>query len=341
MNSLTDFNSSILDLSPATLHQLVSVQASKILVDQLPEVLGLVRVTGILSDPGQARGQWHYGVRLADDGAQIQLDLPANLVTARELTAGKSICVTGVLRPRTSKLGAVELRLEVGDARADQTGKVVARMSAPAGRISIEHLKSLQVGNHPFPVTNGRPLTVAVVQSSSAQAQVAQDCQGELEKLGPVVQVIPCRVNILDPEAVAAAIRNAVADVLIVIRGGGGTAEFDVFDDERVVTALAGKSSYRVVGLGHSGNQTLLDIIAEHSARTPAQAGLHVRECVETKIREWRAIRDALAKASETPATADARLGGLNLGLPVSSASHTWVWVVIAFIAGTIAARLL
>ncbi len=339
MDRHPDFNK-ILDLTPATLHQLVSVQVTKLLSDHLPEI-GLIRVTGILSDPGQPRGQWHYGLRLTDDGAQVTIDMPANLVAGRKLTAGKWVSVTGVLRVRMSKMGNLEIRVEVGDVRPEDPAPD-EQPAAPQGRVTVDLLRSLTVTHYPFPEPAGRPLSVAVVQSSSAQAQVAQDCMGELEKLGSAIQVTPYRVNILDPAAVAGAIGKAEADVLLIIRGGGGEADFEVFDDHRVITALAGKHCYRVVGLGHSGNRTLLDLVADHSSRTPAQAGLHVREHVETKIRDYRAIQAAIAKAVEGRATeATPAIKSTADSTVVTMLREGWWLVLAAFLVGWIVSRVI
>jgi exodeoxyribonuclease VII large subunit len=334
MNPTPDFNHSILDLTPATLHQLVVVQAGQLLSDQLPETLGLVRVSGILSDPGSPRGQWHYGVRLAADGAQVAVDLPASLVSGNALIAGEHVSVVGVLRLRASKLGTLELRIEAGDVQALRHGAAPQVNVVRQGRIGIEQLRSLPVSRHPFPQANGRPLHVAVVQSSSPHAQVAQDCVSELQKLGTAIKIEHLRVNILDPAAIASAIERAHADVLLLIRGGGPAQDFEVFDDPRVVTALAGKNCYRVIGLGHSGDQTLLSLVVEHSARTPAQAGLFVREVMEARAAKWHAMNEQLART-------EARQGFQPAVPNAETMSVTLWWVAaVAFIVGVIVRQL-
>lgn len=336
---MRDTSREILDLTPATLHQLLSQRAWTLLVEQLPAVLGLVRVTGVLSDLGLRRGQWYYGVRLADDGAQIMVDLPASLAEGRALKSGQWVSVTGVMRLRVSRHGAIEVRVEVGDMRSGEPESPDDKANR-GGRLTIEQLKALPATRRNFPRANGRPLKIVLVQSSSAQAQVATDCMVELAKLGAALAIETSPVNMLDPTAVAMAIERAEAEVLLVIRGGGSAAEFDVFDDARVVAALARHHGYRVVGLGHSGNVTLLDRVCDHSAYTPAQAGLHVREQLESQQREQQAavaaaIRtEGAGQAGDRPSTRVAELQPKP-----KAGQYWWAAAIIAFLAGLVVAR--
>ena len=83
----------------------------------------------------------------------------------------------------------------------------------------------------------------------------------------------------------SAAIREAAADVVAIIRGGGSSQDFEVFDDARVIVALAEQRAHRVVGLGHTGNTSLLELVADVTANTPAQAGTYIRERVQHRQR--------------------------------------------------------
>ena len=79
-----------------------------------------------------------------------------------------------------------------------------------------------------------------------------------------------------DPAAIATALRAIRADIVAVVRGGGDAASFAVFEDSRVLEALATCPAYRVLGLGHTANRTLAELLADHAASTPAAAGVHV-----------------------------------------------------------------
>lgn len=275
-------------LNPAALNQLLALRASQAVASQLPEISGLVSVTGVLADPGKARGQWHYGVRLKDDGGQVLVDLPVSMVAGKRLQAGHRVSVTGVVRIRAgAHAGSLEMRIEASavEFAADREAEVPPSKLAdipftpdtlplPAGRGSRKRS---------FPIPAGRVWRIALIQSSS-RAQVVEDCMSEIEKLGALVRVDHIGANMREAGSIVAALARAHGDIVMMIRGGGDEHEFEVFDDPRVVEALAAHPSYRVIGLGHSANHTHLDLIAEHSARTPGQAGAYVREAISRAI---------------------------------------------------------
>jgi len=282
-------------LSPANLNQLVTVRAGQVLAQELPELAGLVRVTGTLADLGRASGQWHYGVTLkGDDGARVLVDLPVGQLASHGLRAGQRVEVTGIVCVRTGHHGTIELRVSASSVEpaGAPRPKIVADTAAPAGNsMTREEVDRLAIEHRPFPVTN-RALRIALIQSGSLHAQVAEDCLAEINKLGPTVCVSRVQVNMLDPGAIAHALRTARGDIVMLIRGGGDAGDFEVFDDRRVIMAMAEQSAYRVIGLGHSGNMTLLDRVADFTARTPAQAGMHVRESVQQVLAQWQARKE-------------------------------------------------
>jgi len=58
-----------------------------------------------------------------------------------------------------------------------------------------------------------------------------------------------------------------------------------VFEDPRVINALAQRNdAYRVLGLGHTHNTTLLDLVSDFPAKTPSLAGSHIREQIERLV---------------------------------------------------------
>lgn len=319
-------------LTPATLQQLCEKRVVHLLSEELPELVGMIRVRGILADLGKAQGRWHYGVRLSDAGSQVAVDVPAGLVTGLKLSAGAHVEVTGVMRVRTSRYGGMELRLEAGEIVRDQ--RQAGQMLPKGAQVTAaDMLRSLPAVRYPFPMPNNRPIDIAVVHSSAAQAQVVHDCTAELERLGRLARVYLHRVNILDPAEIAAVLDGLQADVVMIIRGGGNLADFEVFDDYRVLAAAASCKSYRVAGLGHSGNKTLLDHVVDHAARTPAQAGAHVRECVEGKIREWKAIREAAILSVQAGSTSGRQ--------EVSLTTPTWRWHYILLAVSLLVAALI
>ena len=321
----------ITEFSPATFHQFVSLLLERMAGESLPELAGIVRLRGRLTDPGSPSGKIYYGVKIADDGgSQAKADIPVSLIAGRGVKAGQQVIVTGRVGIRSTQYG-VEARVAVTDLELGKTEVAVSSESADQGRMTIERLRTMQVVRNNFPVSE--TITVALIQSSSAHAQVALDCRTELDKLGDILVINPIPINMIDPVAIAMAIRQADADILMLIRGGGDSRDFEVFDDPRVVQAMVECTAFRVVGLGHTGNGTLLDIIgADYSANTPGQAGMYVRERIEARLRKqkeaqgrWNAMQARVTELEQ------ARVEKKRL-VPL------W-WVAVAFAIGVIAVR--
>ncbi|WP_373359145.1 exodeoxyribonuclease VII large subunit [Acinetobacter lactucae] len=64
----------------------------------------------------------------------------------------------------------------------------------------------------------------------------------------------------------------------MIIRGGGSKETFDIFNDEKVLKNFSNLNGYRIVGLGHNSDVTLLAYLADHSAITPSDARIHLKE---------------------------------------------------------------
>lgn len=276
-------------ITPATLQQYATVLIERLASEQLPELGGVIRVRGRWADPGRMSGKSYYGAKLTDDsGAAAKIEIPASMVASRGIQPGQQAIITGRLAMKVTNYGA-ELKLVASDIELGKDEEAVQTADTHQGRMTLERLCALKVTRNRFP--DDEPAKIAIIQSTSVAAQVAQDFRAELDKLGVLVVMKALPVNMLDPVAIAQAIRTVPPHcVLVMIRGGGDAADFEVFNDPRVVEALANHEAHRVVGLGHTGNATLLDLVADFSANTPAQAGLYIREHIE---RRQRALGDA------------------------------------------------
>ena len=63
-----------------------------------------------------------------------------------------------------------------------------------------------------------------------------------------------------------------LADVLVVIRGGGSADDLAVFNDELLVRAVAGSRIPTLTGIGHEMDISLVDLAADVRASTPSNA---------------------------------------------------------------------
>ncbi len=272
------------DVTPGTFQQFTSLLLERLAVSNLPEMAGMIRLRGRWTDPGRASGKYFYGAKVVDDGgAQTKVEIMSSLVASRGIVPGQNVILSGRLVIKSGNYG-VDVKLAATDIQLGEQEEAASTAMVQQGRMTLERLRTIPLWRVPFPDRDS--ISITLIQSTSAAAQVANDCMAELTKLGDAVRVFPVRVNMLDPVAIATAIREATAyDIVMIIRGGGDSADFEVFDDPRVLMALAEQKAHRVVGLGHTGNATLLDLVADYSANTPAQAGAYVRERVQQRQR--------------------------------------------------------
>lgn len=170
--------------------------------------------------------------------------------------------------------GRVSVQFEVLEAKfAEGSEEQAQRRSSQA---SIARLSSLKPVRNPFPLRTSASLDL--IYSRASDAQVDADFKNGLGEQAErcIIKAIPVRITSV--AEIAQAIQESTADILAIIRGGGPESDFQVFNDDLVLRALSEKSSYRVVGIGHSANTTLVDLIADYSATTPAEAGIHIRD---------------------------------------------------------------
>lgn len=219
----------------------------------------------------------YYGVVIDADGP-LEVDAEKHLLDAFQ--DGDFIELIGYPIINIFK-GSVNIRLELVDARlADNTKQQAHQRNNQA---QLQQLFSLKKTRNPFPISTH--ISIDLIHSAATSAWVDQDFYQALgEQMSHCkIQALPIRIT--SAQAIVAAINQSKADVLVIIRGGGPDIDFTVFNDQRVLEALANKQSYRVIGIGHSANSTLLDLIADYTAAVPAEAGRHIRDQLEKLLR--------------------------------------------------------
>ncbi|MBI3889811.1 exodeoxyribonuclease VII large subunit [Candidatus Saccharibacteria bacterium] len=66
--------------------------------------------------------------------------------------------------------------------------------------------------------------------------------------------------------------RETVADIIVIIRGGGSADDLSAFNDELLVREIAASRIPTVVGVGHEIDESLADLAADVRAATPSNA---------------------------------------------------------------------
>ncbi len=83
--------------------------------------------------------------------------------------------------------------------------------------------------------------------------------------------------------AAIAALDTEVLDVIAIVRGGGSKGDLACFDDERVARAIAGAQTPVWTGIGHTGDESVADLVAHTRAITPTKLG----EELVSRVRSW------------------------------------------------------
>jgi exodeoxyribonuclease VII large subunit len=76
--------------------------------------------------------------------------------------------------------------------------------------------------------------------------------------------------------AAVAALDEYGVDLIGVVRGGGSKGDLVCFDDERVARAIAASSTPVFTGIGHTGDESVADLVAHTRAITPTKLGEEV-----------------------------------------------------------------
>ncbi|HEY5103523.1 MAG TPA: exodeoxyribonuclease VII large subunit [Acidimicrobiales bacterium] len=71
-------------------------------------------------------------------------------------------------------------------------------------------------------------------------------------------------------------------DVICLVRGGGSKGDLASFDDERVARAIARSTTPVFTGIGHTGDESVADLVAHTRAITPTKLGEELVAIVAT-----------------------------------------------------------
>jgi exodeoxyribonuclease VII large subunit len=163
-------------------------------------------------------------------------------------------------------------------------GDVARRRQELIVRLGAEGLLEANKARPLSPV----PLRVGLV--ASPQTEGYSDFTGQLlgSRWGFQISLVPTTVQgeSAPPQIVAAleTLDAAGLDVICVVRGGGSKGDLACFDDERVARAIAGASTPVFTGIGHTGDESIADLVAHTTAITPTKLG----EQIVAQVTQWR-----------------------------------------------------
>jgi exodeoxyribonuclease VII large subunit len=155
-------------------------------------------------------------------------------------------------------------------------GEVARRRQELIARLLAEGLLERNKSTALSPV----PLRVGLVASPGTEGY--SDFTGQLVN-SPFSFAITLVKTLVQGESAPPQIAAAVAaldehgvDVICVVRGGGSKGDLACFDDERVARAIATSATPVFTGIGHTGDESVADLVAHTRAITPTKLGEEV-----------------------------------------------------------------
>jgi exodeoxyribonuclease VII large subunit len=257
----------------------LTAQIKEILEDQVGEV----SVQGEISNL-RHQSSGHYYFTLKDEGSQI----PCALFKGSALRLG--------VQPQDGAKVVAEGEVSVYAPRGAY--QLIVRNLRPAGKGDLhqrfEDLKRKLEAEGLFSAERKREIpdfVERVVLVTSPTGAAVRDAIHVLQRRCPRVQLAVFGVKVQGEgaaEEVAEAIeeigRRKMADVVLVVRGGGSLEDLWAFNEEVVARAVVASPIPVISGVGHETDFTICDFVADVRAPTPSAAA----EVVSRPDEDWR-----------------------------------------------------
>ena len=271
----------------------LTAQIKEILEDQVGEV----SVAGEISNL-RRQSSGHYYFTLKDEGSQIPCALFQGSALRLKMAPkdGAKVVAQGevsVYAPRGAYQLIVRSLEPVGKGDLHQRFEELKSKLEAEGLFSAERKRDL-----PYFVQK-----VAVVTSPTGAA--VRDAIHVLQRRCPRIRITVFGVKVQGEGAaaeVAEAIedigRRKMADVVLVVRGGGSLEDLWAFNEEVVARAVVASPIPVISGVGHETDFTICDFVADVRAPTPSVAAEMVSQPDVDWVEELRAWRDRLGEAA-------------------------------------------
>jgi exodeoxyribonuclease VII large subunit len=226
---------------------------------------------------GMKRGAaGHFNFSIQDGLSKLDAVLFAD--EARRVTTLPEDGQVFVFRGRVDFFGKTgRLSFIVDQVEFDDVGKLRAR---------LEELKRRLEAEGAFAPGRKRRLPFlprAVALLTSPTGAVIHDLQETIWERYPNMGIVVYPVQVQGAAAPASVMRalrrcneDALADVIVIARGGGSFEELYAFNTEVVARAILASRLPVVTALGHTSDRTVADLVGDAECRTPTEAGARV-----------------------------------------------------------------
>lgn len=226
---------------------------------------------------GMKRGATgHYNFSIQDGYSRIDAVLFAD--ESRRVTTLPEDGQVFIFRGKVDFFGKIgRLSFIVDQVEFDDVGKLRARLEELKRRLELEGaFDAKRKRRLPF-------LPQAVALITSPTGAVIHDLQETIWDRFPNMGIVVYPVQVQGagaPMSVARALRRcnqeALAEVVVLARGGGSFEEMYAFNTELVARAVLESKLPVVTALGHTSDRTVADLVADAECRTPTEAGARV-----------------------------------------------------------------
>ena len=198
------------------------------------------------------------------------------------LKAGSSICIRGNVDFWRAR-GEVSFLIDQVD-RTALLGELAKERAA-----LIEKLKAsgALVAQQALSVPLA-PIVIGLVGSPGTEG--FNDFLGQIEATGLGVRVVVARATVQGATAVhevsqaLRALDDYGVDLLCLVRGGGSKGDLAAFDHETIALTIASLATPVWTGIGHTGDESIADLVAHTRFVTPTACGAGVAERLVTFV---------------------------------------------------------
>lgn len=217
-----------------------------------------------------------------------------SIIDREALADGVAVIVTGRVQ-YYEPYGRISIVAEAVELAGE--GVLRRRFKELFGRLSAEGL-FLNERKKTLPESFKR-----IALMTARQGQAVRDVLNSITRQDPFMEVylFPCLVQGRDAPASLISTLETVNsypvafDAVLVVRGGGSFEDLDCFNDERWIRYIAAYNKIPLIsGVGHEGDHTLTEYVADHGAITPTAAAEFVARPMYNRIQRFKNMASEL-----------------------------------------------